>query len=307
MRIWFRIISLILFCLSVLIIPVYLSLTQQEIISPLPDGPVEAYQIIPTSNPTPVVADSGLAEAINRALEGATARYGIAVINLKTGESYDDKSDQKFEAASLYKLWIMATVYDEIAKGMLTEEQVLIRDAAYLNEKFRIPTESAELTAGTVKYSIREALSQMITISHNYAALLLTEKVKLSVVRQFLTNHGLVNSAVGEPPVSTPADIALLLQKLYQGDLGTVENTAKMISLLKSQKLNHKIPKLLPPGTVTAHKTGELGSFSHDAGIIYGPKGDYIIVVMSDSPNPQAAEARISAVSKAVYEYFRDQ
>ena len=74
--------------------------------------------------------------------------------------------------------------------------------------------------------------------------------------------------------------------------------------MLKDQRLNRKLPADLPSNTVIAHKTGELGMFSHDAGIIYTPKGDYIIVVLSKSDTPAAAEKRIADISKAVYDYF---
>ncbi len=86
--------------------------------------------------------------------------------------------------------------------------------------------------------------------------------------------------------------------------MGNTDSTARMLDLLKKQKLNNKIPKNLPPELVIAHKTGELGWFSHDAGIIYSEKGDYIIVVMSESSIPKAAEDRIADLSKNIYNYF---
>jgi beta-lactamase class A len=53
-----------------------------------------------------------------------------------------------------------------------------------------------------------------------------------------------------------------------------------------------------------AHKTGELGQVSHDGGIVYTEKGDYIIVVLSESTLPKGAEERIANISKDVYAYF---
>lgn len=74
----------------------------------------------------------------------------------------------------------MATVYKQIKDGKLTEDQVLSKDVDTLNEKFNIDPDSAELTNGTITLTVGAALNQMITISHNYAVLLLTQKVKLS-------------------------------------------------------------------------------------------------------------------------------
>ena len=78
-----------------------------------------------------------------------------------------------------------------------------------------------------------------------------------------------------------------------------------MLDLLKKQKLNNKLPANLPEGVEIAHKTGEIGYFTHDAGIVYTSKGDYIIVVLSQSDMPSAAEDRIASISKNVYDYFQ--
>ena len=86
--------------------------------------------------------------------------------------------------------------------------------------------------------------------------------------------------------------------------LADEQYTGLMVDLLKGQKLNEKLPKYLPKGTAVAHKTGEIGWFSHDVGIVYSPSGDYIIVVLSESESPAGANDRIAQVSKAVYEYF---
>ena len=77
-----------------------------------------------------------------------------------------------------------------------------------------------------------------------------------------------------------------------------------MIGLLKMQKLNEKLPKYLPNGTVVAHKTGEIDFLTHDAGIIYTKNGDYIIAIFSESDYPPGAKERIAQISKAVYNYF---
>jgi len=153
--------------------------------------------------------------------------------------------------------------------------------------------------------SVNQALNQMITISHNYAAMLLTQKNKVSTIRDWITDKGFKDSSVGGQPSTTAHDMVLFFDKLQKGELANAENTQKMLEFLKKQQLNDKIPADLPNNIVIAHKTGELGLFSHDAGIVYTPKGDYIIAVLSKSDTPAAAEKRIADVSKAVYDYFQ--
>lgn len=263
----------------------------------------------PSSTPTPMpfAGVSSLEAGVSKALEGSQGRYGIVVKNLKTGESFTKGDQEKFEAGSLYKLWTMAAVFKQIEEGRLKEDQELSRSIAYLNQRFGIDPENAEQTEGGITLTVSQALNQMVTISHNYAALLLTEKIRLSTVANFLKTNGFNESSVGttgDAPTTTPSDMALFFEKLYKGELGTPENTQKMLELLKKQTLNHKIPKNLPQETEIAHKTGELGWFTHDAGIVYLSKGDYIIVVLSESESPKGAEERIAGISKEVFDYF---
>ncbi|MBI2025964.1 MAG: serine hydrolase [Candidatus Levybacteria bacterium] len=271
------------------------------LISPLPPGQTTA--TIPT--PTlPTHLSSNLGEKVEEALTGTRGTYGIAIKNLKTGEFYYAHEQKIFEAASLYKLWIMATAYDQIEKGTLKEDQTMSQDIKVLNEKFKIATESAETTEGKITLSVQDALEQMITISHNDAALLLSEKVRLKNVTTFLKENSFTKSSLGEPPKTTAYDIALFFEKLYNRNLANPESTNIMLDLLKKQTLNHKLPKYLPKSTIIAHKTGEIGPFTHDAGIAYTPNGDYIIAVLSESNSPRAAEERIANISQAVFDYF---
>ena len=259
-----------------------------------------------TPSPSPAIKSKSLQEAIEKSLEGTTGSYGVVVKNLKTGESYSLNENKVFDAGSLYKLWTMVVVMKEIEAGNLEEDEELSRAIATLNQRFSIDPANAEQTSGTITLTVNQALNQMITISHNYAALLLTEKVKLSTVAKWLETSGFNNSKVGtdgSAPTTTPLDMALYMEKLYKGELASPESTTKMIDLLKAQQLNNKLPQNLPDVTI-AHKTGELGWFSHDAGIVYSQKGDYIIVAMSESPSPKGAEERIAGLSEAVYKYF---
>ncbi len=268
-----------------------------------------------TSSPTPTPSPSPksyrtLQDTIDKSLEGTAGSYGVVVKNLKTGESYSLNESKTFGAGSLYKLWTMGTTFKIIETGELAEDEKLSQGIAVLNRKFGIAPADAEQTQGTLTLTVNEALHQMITISHNYAALLLTEKLKLSQVALWLESNNFNNSKVGTDgatPTTTPSDIAIFYEKLYKGELGNPDSTTKMIELLKKQQLNNKLPKNLPPNTVIAHKTGELGWFTHDAGIIYSEKGDYLIVAMSESSSPKGAEERIAQLSADIFRYFQSK
>jgi beta-lactamase class A len=302
--------------ISLVFISIYIIITQSvkdtrndhsQMISPLPIEVSGVSGVTPMKTESVKEKPSGLKTVVDTALEGTKGTYRMVIRNLKTGESYAADEHKVFDAGSLYKLWVMATAYKQIQNGTLTEDQVLSEDIAVLNQKFSIDPGNAEQTEGIITLTVHDALQQMITISHNYSAMLLTAKIRLSSVSTFLQENGFSESTVGingGSPSSTPYDIALFLEKLYNGKLATQQYTDEMIGLLKNQQLNQGLPKYLPVATDVANKTGEIDYLKHDAGIVYTDKGDYIIVVMSESDAPVAAQERIALISKGVYEYF---
>ncbi len=255
----------------------------------------EQFQIKPASS---------LKEAVENALEGTKGTYAVIVKNMKTGETYFSNADRVFQPGSLYKLWVMATVFDKVRSGELKEDQILTQDIAVLNKEFNIDKDQAELTEGTISLSVSAALEQMITISHNYAALLLAKKVKNSQIEDFLKKNSFNNSELGSPPKTTAKDMVLFFEKLYRGKLVSYDYSQKMIDLLKKQRLNEGLPKYLPDTAKVAHKTGDLGWFKHDAGITFTDKGDYIIVILSETESPAGAQERIALTSKSIFMYF---
>ncbi len=266
-------------------------------------GDVKGIQASSTPQPSPTIPPLG--SAVMKALEGTKGEYAVGIKHLKTGEEYYLNQHKSFESGSLYKLWVMAETFRKVEAGELMLEDSLSATYANLNQTFGIDPENAEFTSGGITQSVAQALNQMITISHNGAAMLLTKENKISTIKKWIDDHGYTESEVGGDPATSVHDMVKFFDDLQSGKLANAENTEKMLKMLKDQRLNRKLPADLPSDTVLAHKTGELGMFSHDAGIVYAPKGEYIIVVLSKSDTPAAAEKRIADVSKAVYDYFQ--
>lgn len=247
---------------------------------------------------------SQIVEAYTQSEKGT---YAVGVLNLKTGEEYFKNKHGKFESASLYKLWVMGLTYQKIENGDLTLDKTLSQDIAILNSRFNISEEDAERTEGTITETVNEALTKMITVSDNYSALLLSSYLGISKLNTYVHQINLSDSETGGAdtlPKTSVYDSVYFLYKLYNGELGNEESTKEMLNLLKKQTLNGKLPKYLPESLVIAHKTGELGTVSHDVGIVYSEKGPYIIAVLTDTPNPANANNVIAEISKAVFDYF---
>lgn len=239
---------------------------------------------------------------VKKGLEGTTGDYAFFIKNLKTGEEYSLQKDKQYKAGSLYKLWVMAVVFEKIKNGNLNYEDILSDSVASLNGKFGLTQGFLELPQdSSIEISVKDAIYQMITISHNYSALLLLNKVGSESVTKFLKDNGFVNSTIIDDPKTSAEDVKIFFEKVYKKEF---VDSDKMLDILKDQTLNDGIPKYLPKNIKVAHKTGDLGWFKHDGGIIFANKGDYIFVGMSESEFPDGAQERIAGVSKAVYEYF---
>lgn len=231
---------------------------------------------------------AGLEKEVEKLLQNIDGRYGIFIKNLSTQETFAQKEQEIFESGSLYKLWVMVATFEKIKQGKIKEDDPLVADIATLNKKFDLDGEEAEFQEGSIEFSVSSALKQMITISHNYAALALLDKVGSTSISNKVTAK----------------DTAEFLEKIYKGEMIDQEYSWKMMDLLAGQTINDRIPKYLPEGTKVAHKTGDIGFFENDAGIVFSPKGDFIIVVLSETKDPAAAGEVIAKISEAVYDYF---
>lgn len=298
-----RVFSLFIFLLFLAVtgVTVFLKINQKAFVGK-PIWPVS--KVVKVQPPEP---PSELRRVMESSLMGTEGTYAVVVKNLQTGEGASINGERVFPSASIYKLWVMAAVYEQVQLGKMSLDDSIKEDIASLNDFFDIPEEEAELTEGSVSFTVESALYQMITISHNYAALSLTKKIGLANLNTFLEEYGLFNIKVGGEPTITAADVTLFLEKLYNGKVVSEEASKKMITTMIDQTKNERIPKYLPNGTKIAHKTGELGGVAHDAGIVFSEKGDYIIVLLSDSTSPVGAMDREALVSKAVWDYFQSK
>ena len=119
---------------------------------------------------------------------------------------------------------------------------------------------------------------------------------------------------------TTPTDIAFLLLSLYQCASGTggalqavfpseitPEECEFVLETLSRNRIGVLIEAGVPDGTRVAHKQGWIGTTNGDAGIVYSPGGDYVLVVFlwqSDYLSWEVSSPLIADISRAVYNYF---
>ncbi|MDB4916363.1 MAG: beta-lactamase, partial [Gemmatimonadetes bacterium] len=77
----------------------------------------------------------------------------------------------------------------------------------------------------------------------------------------------------------------------------------RMLDILLAQQFKSGIPAGLPRGARVAHKTGEISTIAHDAGLVYLPgRKPYALAVLTEwEPSVTGRSATIAAASYLAY------
>ena len=280
-----------LLILSLTLVNIKTSKTPSEL--PSPAVQINKNKAVPQETKNPKV------EALVKITQNPEGRWAIFIKDLKTQNTYELNSAEVFGAASIYKLAVMYKAYDAIESDQLGKNTLLSGEKIAPDQTTPFPNQTE-----TVSYSVQEALRLMITISDNNAAILLSEKLGWANIDKFMKQEGFseINLVGANSPNVTARSISALLEKIYKKEAVNKKYSGEMIGLLLAQKVNDRIPKYLPANIKVAHKTGELEDLRHDAGIVYGKKGDYIFVFLSATAKPLDASETIATLSKEIFE-----
>ena len=274
--------------------------------TPAPGQPVHlrpqgAPPALPRYPSTPPVADRALEAVVRASLGDEAARFAVVVKRLDNGSGVVIDGGRVFYAASLFKVWAMLEAYHQREAGLLRfDERYIVSD--YYASLALNPGE-LELCS---QVTVRDALLRMMSLSDNVAANIVLERIGYANMNAMLRGQGLAVSGITSTGdvYTTATGMAHLLEAIAQQEAVSALASVEMLALLVSESLDARLPALLPPDTVVAHKTGSWENATHDAGVVYSPRAAYVIVVLSDLGYADDGDARIAALSRAVYDYY---
>ena len=235
-------------------------------------------------------------DGLVKAFPGDTGVYIADPLNPTPLYTHD--ADVQFIAASLYKLGILAHVEALVDAGSLRYTDTIEIQPEDITEDG-----SYEL-AGTVM-TIDEALEAMITLSDNGTALALwhslgPDNINATLQRLGLTGFHIANDD-DDDNTATARVIGQYFTLLAQHKLVSAAASGRMLARLERNQINDRLPAELPAGTIVAHKTGNLGFVTHDAGIIYTPQGARVVVGMTANTDEEEAVHFIGGLGALVY------
>jgi beta-lactamase class A len=239
---------------------------------------------------------------------------GVTIRDLTDGHELSLNGDEVFPTASSIKISVLAELYRQSQAG----QGARLSDLYTVRKEDLVPDSAImeNLTPGVSRITNRDLAGFVVAVSDNAATNVLIDHVGMENVNRTLDSLGLHQTRLrrkmmdleaakqGRENISTPHEMAGLLETLYRGKVLNKEGTDDFFKLLSTSK-NSPIPRLLPEDVRIANKPGELAGVRNDNGIVFVKDRPFVISVMTSyAYDERAAAQAISQIAEKAYQYF---
>jgi beta-lactamase class A len=233
-------------------------------------------------------------EEITSDLQGS---YGFYVYRLEDDLTYGWHEDQFFPAASLIKLPVIIALYQEVeAREIDLETKYSLKEEDKRGGAGIIQS----VPAGTI-YTYRKLAEFMGQQSDNTAFNVLRQILGDQKIQATINELGMRKTSLGKNE-TTPEEIGLLFQELYQGEILTKEDQEEILGYLTGTTFEDRIPAGVPEEVRVAHKIGTDAKTFSDAGIVFAEKPFILVIMSKDALEAEALEI-LPEISQIVWEF----
>jgi beta-lactamase class A len=233
-------------------------------------------------------------------------QLAMAAIDLQSGATASVDAERVYPAASLFKLPILMAVLEQEDAGELDPDQML----EIQPEDWTDGSGVLQARVGD-RLSVRELTQLMIQDSDNIAALVLLDVIGASGANAVADELGMpathvVDHRAGEEGDHTTSaeDMAHLLYQVAAGEAVNQRVSEQALSLLEARQSVNWLGGDLPFWVKVAHKWGDLPDARHDAGVVFTPRGNFVLAVLTEDASADEAAALIARASRATYDYL---
>lgn len=260
-----------------------------------------------------------IAETARAAGAGAAA---VALYDYEKALQFSHEGERRFHAASTIKAPLLLAVYKLAEEGRIRLDDTLhvrnrfhsLTGGVYRVEANRDGDSEVHRLRGR-SMRVRELARAMIVRSSNLATNLLLDYIGLEEVRRVFNEarlegielkRGVEDTAAFEKGINnevTAEGLVRCFRLLCQEGDFRAETREQMIEVLCAQEFNGMIPASLPREARVAHKTGEISTVCHDAGIVFLPKRKpYVVAILTEWPaHIEKRQGCVADISKAIY------
>jgi beta-lactamase class A len=257
--------------------------------------------------------------------EAGSSAIGVALHDFEHRTSWRLNGERWFHAASTIKVPVLLGVFDAIEQGRLElHSRVHVRNrflsavdgTAYRVESSRDANPDVHAARGRMMM-IDELAEHMIVTSSNLATNLLLDVIGVEAVQATLKRlhlrgielrRGVEDEKAWEQGLNnriTAASLCQALRLIEERQAISEAASDSMLEILHRQRFRSGIPAGLPSDARVAHKTGEMSTAAHDAGIVYlEGRRPYVVVILTEwDTGTDGRQKVIARISRAVYEY----
>ena len=254
--------------------------------------------------------------------EHGLENLGISFYDAETTIQWSYNADQYFHAASTMKLAVLLGVFRQIDRGELSlEAPVHIRNrfTSIVNQEPFMLDLAGDADPDVYGHlgrtlSVRELAYWMITKSSNLATNLLVDVVGIQTIQQALDEleidgvkvlRGVEDQAAFNAGLNnevTANGLLKLLRLIADGKAYSQKACDEMLDIMMDQQYRSGIPAGLPKAARVAHKTGNISTVHHDAGIVYleGRK-PYVLVILTQFSAETGRGTAVAEVSRDIF------
>ena len=254
---------------------------------------------------------------LRQVIAASKAEIAVAMRTLDSRDEVLIDPDGVFHAASTMKVPVMIELFKQAKAHTLSLDDPLpirnefhsIVDGSVYTLSDGDDSDKAIYAAAGTSMPLRQLCEAMITVSSNFAANLLIEKLGATAIQHTVEGLGAGGMRVlrgvedqkafdkGLNNSTTARGLLTLFDRLAHGTAVDPASDAAMLEVLKRQKFNEGIPAGLPPGTPVAHKTGTITRIHHDAGIVYARRPYVLVVLTRGFADEKASDLVIARLS----------
>lgn len=254
----------------------------------------------------------------------------FALYDYETTLAISHRGDRLFHAASTFKAAVLLALYKAAEEGTAR-----LDDAIHVRNRFHSIADGSIYRVGVSRdgdsevhqrlgRSMRTAdlARAMIVRSSNLATNLLIDYLGLERIQAMLDAgqlaggirvvRGVEDELAFEKGISnevTADGLVRLFRLLYQSDFFGEAMRKQILEVLFAQEFNSMIPANLPAETEVAHKTGEISTVCHDAGIVFMPdRQPYVIAILTEADGVVGSRKKaVARMSEAIYEFLTSE
>ena len=247
---------------------------------------------------------------------------GIAFYDAETTIQWAFDGDHYFHAASTMKLAVLLAVFRQVERKELSlDSPVHVRNrfTSIVNQEPFMLDLGRDADPDVYGHlgkalTVKELAYWMITKSSNLATNLLVDVVGIQTIQLALDEleidgirvmRGVEDQAAFEAGLNnevTANGLLKLLRLIADGKAYSKNASDEMLDIMLEQQYRSGIPAGLPKGARIAHKTGNISTVHHDAGIVFleGRK-PYALVVLTQFPAEAGRGTAVADVSRDIY------